>query len=147
AIQDENRQLRDVEGEIRRLRAELDRLQNDLRDARSQIARVEALDATCRELEERARAVEAKVADHVAAIRLLDETVASIRLKTGPSLEQLLRGALPRLTAGRYRDVRWGEPLDLRVFSSERGDFVAAKELSGGTNEALLLALRLAFAQ
>ncbi|HLU47053.1 MAG TPA: AAA family ATPase, partial [Planctomycetota bacterium] len=147
AIQDENRQLRDVEGEIRRLRAELDRLQNDLRDARSQIARVEALDATCRELEERARAVEAKVADHVAAIRLLDETVASIRLKTGPALEQLLRGALPRLTAGRYRDVRWSEPLDLRVFSSERGDFVAAKELSGGTNEALLLALRLAFAQ
>src|SRR5690606_6629173 len=83
-------------------------------------------------------AVAAKVADHVAAIRLLDETVASIRLKTGPALEQLLRGALPRLTAGRYRDVRWSEPLDLRVFSSERGDFVAAKELSGGTNEALL---------
>jgi len=70
-----------------------------------------------------------------------------MRAKVGPTLTGFVRSALPRLTSGRYRDVRVEPDLEIRVFSGEKNDFLTLHELSGGTNEALSLALRLAVSQ
>jgi len=54
---------------------------------------------------------------------------------------------LPRLTSGRYRDIKVGSDMSLQVFTGDKGDFLDRSELSGGTQEAIALALRLAASQ
>src|SRR5207248_119506 len=55
--------------------------------------------------------------------------------------------ALPQVTEGRYDSVRITPELGVEVHSPEKGDFVGLAELSGGTADQLLLALRLAFSK
>ena len=62
-------------------------------------------------------------------------------------MSSYLKCILPRLTEGRYRDVKLDPELNIQVFADDRSDFISAIELSGGTNEALMLGLRLALSQ
>ncbi|MCZ6689220.1 MAG: AAA family ATPase [Planctomycetota bacterium] len=65
----------------------------------------------------------------------------------GPALARFLKPILPRVTAGRYTNVRVGPDLGVRVFSTDKNDFLSLSELSGGTLEQLLLAVRLGLSQ
>jgi DNA repair exonuclease SbcCD ATPase subunit len=81
------------------------------------------------------------------SIELLDDAAATIRNKIGPALSRFLKEILPRLTSGRYREIKVGSDLSLQIFTGDKGDFLDRSELSGGTQEALALALRLAASQ
>jgi uncharacterized protein YhaN len=59
-------------------------------------------------------------------------------------LSKYAAAILPRLTGGRYRRVRVGADLDIRVYSPEKNDWVPLVDLSIGAADQLLLALRLA---
>jgi DNA repair exonuclease SbcCD ATPase subunit len=73
-----------------------------------------------------------------------------------PRTEYYMQQILPLLTSGRYHDVHLttaseegtisGGPLELSVWDSAAGEYVARSALSGGTADQLSLALRLAFA-
>jgi DNA repair exonuclease SbcCD ATPase subunit len=73
-----------------------------------------------------------------------------------PRTEYYMQQILPLLTSGRYHDVHLatvpeegtisGGPLQLSVWDSAAGEYVARSALSGGTADQLSLALRLAFA-
>lgn len=146
AVQEEQKKLKELDVAFRKAMSERDRLENEVRECQAQGVKKEALEEKNRELEESAQAIQTEIEDRRAAIQLLEETAVKISAKIGPTLGMLLRELLPHLTAGRYRDVKVGEDLALQVFSTERSDFLSATELSGGTNEALMLGLRLAFA-
>ena len=138
---------KELDRESKTLRAERERLEGELRDCEAQRVKREALEVKNAELEQAAAEVRSGIDDHLAAIELLEICVRTIRAKLGPKLGQFVRAVLPHLTAGRYRDVRLSDDLDFQVYTDEPGDFVDAVELSGGTNEALLLGLRLALSQ
>ncbi len=145
--QTESKKLKERESQLRKLRGDRDRLDNELRECTNQLARTEAIEEKNRDLEKSADTIRKKIEDHRCARTLLSETTEMIRMKLGPTLGSLIQTVLPHLTDGRYRDVKVGECMDIRVFSRDKSDFVSAAELSGGTNEGLMLALRLAFAQ
>lgn len=132
------------EGVLKKVKSERDRVEAEVRECKSQATRKEDLEEKNRELEASGAEIREEIDARLLARRLTEETIYSVRSKIGPSLTRFVKSILPRLTAGRYRDVRVEDDLEIKVFSSEKNDFLALHELSGGTNEALLLALRLA---
>src|SRR5205823_1158791 len=84
---------------------------------------------------------------HEECLRLQDDLVKAMKARFGPEIGRYIEVVLPRLTSGRYRRTRLDEELDLRVFSNERGDFVRLVDISFGTADQVLLALRLGLAR
>ena len=54
---------------------------------------------------------------------------------------------MPQLTEGRYETMQIDNALNVRVWSSEKGHFVDLNEISGGTYNQVMLAIRLALSQ
>ncbi len=54
---------------------------------------------------------------------------------------------MPQLTDGRYETVQIGKELDLQIWSNEKGNFVGLNEISGGTYNQVMLAVRLSLSQ
>ncbi|MCZ6793546.1 MAG: AAA family ATPase [Planctomycetota bacterium] len=146
-VQGEGKTIKDLEARARKARSERDRLENELRDFTSQASKKRAIESKNGELEEAAGRIQSDIDDRRVACKLLQDTSATLRKKLGPALGNLIRAVLPELTEGRYRDVRVRDNLEIEVFAAAKRDFLPASELSGGTTEALLLALRLAFSQ
>src|SRR5258708_12720022 len=53
---------------------------------------------------------------------------------------------VPVITSGRYKAVQLEDDYTVRVFDPEAGEFRPKEVFSGGTEDQLLLAMRLAFA-
>ncbi|MBN1419850.1 MAG: AAA family ATPase [Planctomycetes bacterium] len=140
-------ELGGLEGETRKARSARDRAESELRECENQGAKKEALDEKNEDLASRAAAVKAEIDKGHQAIELLNETIGAVESRVGPALSKFVRGVLPRLTAGRYKDLRIDAKLAIEIFTGRKCDFLDGGELSGGTREALELALRLAFAQ
>ena len=62
-------------------------------------------------------------------------------------IRDLVGRTLPLFTDGRYEHLQIGEDLGVRVFSSEKRDFMDLDEVSSGTQRQIMLALRLALSQ
>jgi DNA repair exonuclease SbcCD ATPase subunit len=80
-------------------------------------------------------------------VKLYDETVEGMKSRFGPNLAHYIELLLPRITKNRYRRVQLSADLDIKVYSSERADYVRLIDLSFGTSDQILLALRLGLAQ
>jgi DNA repair exonuclease SbcCD ATPase subunit len=80
-------------------------------------------------------------------LKLYDETTQGMKSRFGPNLARYIELILPRITQNRYRRVQLTPDLDIRVYSSERADYVRLIDLSFGTSDQILLALRLGLAQ
>lgn len=80
-------------------------------------------------------------------LQLQDDLIKAMKARFGPGIARYIEVVLPRLTSGRYRKTRIDEDLDVRVFSNERGDFVRLVDISFGTADQVLLALRLGLAR
>lgn len=141
------KQIRELEDEIKSKRTERARAESELRDAENLIPRKDSLVTKNQELEEGAAEVLHELDCRRAAIDLLEETERAIVGRIGPNVSRFVRGVLPALTDNRYRDLKLDDDLDVRLFMSEKCDFVDLHELSGGTLESLRLAFRLALSQ
>jgi len=89
--------------------------------------------------------------NHVLKLRELENLFLStgldIKKRLIPQIESYFAWIMPRLTRGRYHQVRLSDDFDISVYSDEKGDYVSLDTLSGGTMDQLLIALRLAFAR
>lgn len=141
------RASQEADAGLKKLRADVEKTENEIRECESQAAKREVLAGRNRELEAASRETRGEIDLHQTAIELLDDTGASIRNKIGPTLARYLKEVLPRFTSGRYRDVKMGNDLSLQIFTGDKGDFLERSELSGGTQESVSLALRLATSQ
>ena len=88
-----------------------------------------------------------KVSTHARAIGLLSDLIEVMKARFGPGIARYVEIVLPKLTEGRYTKVKIDQDLDIRVYSRERGDYVRLIELSLGTADQLLVALRLGLAR
>ncbi len=54
---------------------------------------------------------------------------------------------MPQLTDGRYETMQIDKNLDLQIWSNEKGNFIGLNEISGGTYNQVMLAVRLSLSQ
>ena len=80
-------------------------------------------------------------------IKLYGQTRENIIRKIKPQIEMYFSIYLPKLTNNRYKKVSLQEDFSVRIFSDEKNDYVPIKNLSGGTEDQILLMLRLAFSK
>jgi exonuclease SbcC len=80
------------------------------------------------------------------SVKGLEQTSESLRNRVKPQVERYMGLILPVITSGKYRAVQLDEDYTVRVFDPEAGEFKPKEVFSGGTEDQLLLAMRLAFA-
>ncbi len=93
----------------------------------------------------------AKRERRIAARELGDElllgAIRRISQRFNRNLRELVSRTLPLFTDGRYEHLKIDENLAVRVFSSEKRDFLDLDEVSSGTQRQIMLAVRLALSQ
>jgi exonuclease SbcC len=114
---------------------------------RKDLERATAVEQEIQQLQDQALDME----NHVLKLRELENLFLStgldIKKRLIPQIESYFAWIMPRLTRGRYHQVRLSDDFDISVYSDEKGDYVSLDTLSGGTMDQLLIALRLAFAR
>jgi len=146
--------------EYEKLKQEIERLEEELEAKRQEQTRQETRrdDAVytveeVHQLEERKAAGEReleRLKERLIVYKLTHEVMEEAKRQTMSSardeLEPRIADHLSYITQGRYDDVKADDDLNLRVFSSEKGGWIAAEseELSRGTLDQLYLAARLA---
>lgn len=138
---------------IKRLENELDEKRHERTRCQTQceVASCSPEDVHC--LEEQKAVVECSLAhleEWLTVYQLTQEVMEQAKEQTMRSardeLEPRVGGYLSDITQGHYDRVEVGDDLNLRIFSREKGDWIAAgsDELSRGTVDQLYLATRLA---
>lgn len=80
------------------------------------------------------------------SIKGIEQTSESLRNRVKPQVERYMSLILPVITSGRYKAVQLEEDYTVKVFDPDAGEFRPKEVFSGGTEDQLLLAMRLAFA-
>jgi len=98
--------------------------------------------------------VEARMADHRArihkrelALELIKGASVHLSRRFNRDLRDLVGRTLPLFTEDRYEHLQIDDDLTVRVFSSEKRDFMDLEEISSGTQRQIMLAVRLALSQ
>jgi exonuclease SbcC len=146
--------LAQAEEGYRRARDNRARLESRLAEARARGERAQIGRSRSAELEVKVAGLE-EVLGPIAhelevreeCLRLQEDLIKAMKSRFGPGIARYIEVILPRLTGGRYKRTRIDEDLDVRVFSNERGDFVRLVDISFGTADQVLLALRLGLAR
>jgi DNA repair protein SbcC/Rad50 len=98
------------------------------------------------EQKQKVRLLEKELAVVKYSVKGLEQTSESLRNRVKPQVERYMGLILPVITSGRYKAVQLEEDYTVRVFDPEAGEFKPKEVFSGGTEDQLLLAMRLAFA-
>lgn len=81
------------------------------------------------------------------SLELLHGAIAHLSNNFNRDIKDLVARILPLFTDGRYEHLQIDQDLRVRVFSSDKRDFMALEEVSSGTQRQIMLALRLALSQ
>ena len=81
------------------------------------------------------------------AVGLLSGAAQQISHRFNRDVRNLVGKTLPLFTDGRYEHLQIDSDLNVRVFSSDKRDFMDLDEISSGTQRQIMLALRLALSQ
>lgn len=81
------------------------------------------------------------------AMELLKDAGQHMTKRFNSDLRDLAGHTLPLFTEGRYQHLQIDEHLHVRVFSSDKKDYMELEEISSGTQRQIMLAVRLALAQ
>ncbi len=117
----------------------LEELKNYLEKNKNLPEKVSEQEAVVEKLEHRLRVL-------TIAIEAAEKTSEALRNRVRPNVERNMSRLLPIITAGRYKAVRLEEDYTLKVWDPEAGEFKVKEVFSGGTEDQILLAMRLAFA-
>ncbi|MGB1398421.1 MAG: ATP-binding protein, partial [Planctomycetota bacterium] len=146
-LRQDRKKLDEVNESLKRIKSKRDRLASQVREYQNQEGRRKALEEVNDGLRSKSLEVRAEMDVHRLLLELLEETIESVRLRTGPSLGKGLCRLLPHLTGGRYRDAQVTRDFEIKLFTGAKSDFLQSHELSGGTLQGLTFGFRLAFAQ
>jgi exonuclease SbcC len=81
------------------------------------------------------------------AVELIQGAMREISHQFNHKIRGLVGNTLPLFTENRYEHLQIDEDLKVRVFSSEKHDFMDLEEISSGTQRQIMLAVRLALSQ
>jgi DNA repair exonuclease SbcCD ATPase subunit len=135
-----NLQMFEILDAIARKKTLLERFQ-DTESKKKQVS------AKTKEVEQEEKQLRENMLYFPEVIKLYGQTRKNIIRKIKPQIERYFSIYLPKLTNNRYKKVSLQEDFSLRIFSDEKNDYVPIKNLSGGTEDQILLMLRLAFSK
>ncbi len=143
-----------VDGEASWLEAQIERKEQALQELEKQVEQELERVRQMARLSEVIDGLEAKEAEIRAgqerrrkAIELLEGAAADFSNEFNKEIRELVARTLPVFTQGRYEHLRIDPDLSVKVFSSDKHDFMDLDEVSSGTQRQIMLALRLALSQ
>ncbi len=108
---------------------------------------VQDLSSALTQLTDKPIEVSAEIADRRRGLELLEGAMAHLSHTFNRDVKDLVARTLPLFTEGRYGYLQLGEDLKVRVFSTDKRDFVDLDEVSSGTQRQIVFALRLALSR
>ena len=136
-----------MEADVKHLDKRLSRLDKEIS---VECGRVEQAEELVRMLEN----FDAKIDEHERQIQIREHAVSLLAAamhylsnRFNKKVRDLTGKALPLFTNGRYKHLQIDENLNVRVFSSDKHDFMDLYEISSGTQRQIMLAVRLAMVQ
>lgn len=129
------------------LQTESEHLQNDLEDERKLLAKQQELQSILDNLQTKANHLRGRISLLDTSLELLRGASNHLSNTFNRDIKNLVARTLPLFTDGRYEHLQIGNDLAVRVFSSEKRDFMDLEEVSSGTQRQIMLALRLALSQ
>jgi exonuclease SbcC len=143
-----------VAKELSQLNNGLEALRHDLNQLDQAIALEQGRLDKATQLREVAAGLKERIEDrrhHTEVCRVAGELIQGAIREISHMFNRKLRGlagkTLPLFTEQRYEHLQIEDDLTVRVFSSEKQDFMDLEEISSGTQRQIMLAVRLALSQ
>ena len=111
------------------------------------LAKVEGLTSMQEDLERKNSERQRQIEISDLAVELIQGAMREISYQFNHKIRDLVGKTLPLFTENRYEHLQIDEDLKVRVFSSEKHDFMDLEEISSGTQRQIMLAVRLALSQ
>ena len=128
--------------------------QQDLTRLDQEIAREEARLNKAAQLDQQVTALEAdlnaktrQIEVRRVAQKLLASSHGRLFGRFNLEMRHVVSKIMPQLTDGRYETMQIDKNLDLQIWSNEKGNFSGLNEISGGTYNQIMLAVRLSLSQ
>lgn len=125
----------------------IDEVDRAIEKERKRLTEAENLTSVSADLNVKVNAHLKKIKIRDVSNSLLESASHHLSHRFNQSILKLAGGALPKFTRERYQHLKIDENLDVRVFSSEKRDFMGFEEISSGTQRQIMLSLRLAMSQ
>ncbi len=111
------------------------------------VRQVARLTEVTESLKQKIMEIQGKKEKRLKAIELLEGASGFVSSNFNRDIRDLVARTLPVFTQGRYEHLRIDPDLTVRVFSSDKRDFMDLDEVSSGTQRQIMLALRLALSE
>lgn len=111
------------------------------------VRQVARLTEVTESLKQKIMEIQGKKEKRLKAIELLEGASGFVSSNFNRDIRDLVARTLPVFTQGRYEHLRIDLDLTVRVFSSDKRDFMDLDEVSSGTQRQIMLALRLALSE
>jgi len=131
---------------VSRVRTQIEESINRQGELRKELEENRNLDETVEAQERKVRLLEKDLAVLKYSVKGLEQTSESLRNRVKPQVERYMGLILPAITSNHYKAVELEDDYTVKVFDPEAGEFKPKEVFSGGTEDQLLLAMRLAFA-
>jgi len=130
-----------------RLGGQLVELDDEIEEEQARLQEAIDLSDVLNGLTDKREEIEERIADRRRALELLEGAIAHLTNTFNRDVKELVGRMLPLFTDGRYEHLQIDDGLKVRVFSSEKRDFMDLEEVSSGTQRQIMLALRLALSK
>lgn len=136
-----------LEGLIRRKETLLEQSAHGVDREIGRVRQVARIQEVSDGLKEKTAELSARRATREKAIELLEGASEHLSNSFNQDVRELVAKTLPVFTQDRYEHLKIDSDLTVRVFSSDKRDFMDLEEVSSGTQRQIMLALRLALSQ
>jgi len=140
-------EIQSAETNIAAIQQDLERLDQAITEEERRLNKAAQLDqevaALERDIDDKTRSIEVRRI----AQNLLTGSHRRLLSRFNLEMRHVVSKIMPKLTEERYETMQIGNDLNVRVWSSEKGHFVGLNEISGGTYNQVMLAIRLALSQ
>jgi exonuclease SbcC len=132
--------------EVSSKKAEKKRLEEYIRQEEEQLKELPKIKEDLDRLEKEVKNLKIEVEAREKAIQVLRDISSKRRSMFAPSVEQNMNWIVSYVTGGRYKAVKINpDNYDIEVYDAEAGRWMRRDIYSGGTNDQMLLAMRIAF--
>ena len=140
-------EIQAVETSLAAIHQDLERLDLAITEEERRLNKAAQLDLEMVTLEKDIEAKTRSIEIRRVAQNLLAGSHRRLLSRFNLEMRHVVSKIMPKLTEGRYETMQIDNDLNVRVWSSEKGHFVGLNEISGGTYNQVMLAIRLALSQ
>ncbi len=140
-------EIRSVETNMAAIQQDLERLDQAITEEERRLNKAAQLDQEVAALEKDIDGKTHSIEVRRIAQNLLAGSHRRLLSRFNLEMRHVVSKIMPKLTEERYETMQIDNDLNVRVWSSEKGHFVGLNEISGGTYNQVMLAIRLALSQ